>query len=59
MAAPLKRAFEGSSLCITRGGTTVYNEGRYIMYDEAPELRRERIKRDQEFCETILAKCEN
>jgi tetratricopeptide (TPR) repeat protein len=41
-----------------QGGTMVYNDndGRYSLYEEPSEQRRERIKRDKEFCEAILAK---
>jgi hypothetical protein len=41
-----------------QGGTMVYNDndGRYSLYEEPLEQRRERIKRDKEFCESILAK---
>ena len=39
-----------------QGGTMVYNDGRYSLYEEPTEQRRERIRRDEEFCESILAK---
>jgi tetratricopeptide (TPR) repeat protein len=41
-----------------QGGTMVYNDkdGRYSLYEEPSEQRRDRIKRDKEFCEAILAK---
>jgi tetratricopeptide (TPR) repeat protein len=41
-----------------QGGTMVYNDndGCYSLYEEPSEQRRDRIKRDKEFCETILAK---
>jgi tetratricopeptide (TPR) repeat protein len=38
-----------------KSGTMVYQDGRYTMYEETPERRNERIKRDEEFCETVLA----
>ena len=41
-----------------QGGTMVYNDndGRYSLFEEPSEQRRERIKRDKEFCEAILTK---
>ncbi len=41
-----------------QGGTMVYNDndGRYALYEEPSEQRKDRIKRDKEFCEAILAK---
>jgi hypothetical protein len=41
-----------------QGGTMVYNDndGRYSLYEEQSEQRKDRIKRDKEFCEAILAK---
>jgi hypothetical protein len=36
------------------GGTLAYFEGRYVMYEEAPEQRAKRLKDDRDFCETVL-----
>lgn len=41
-----------------QGGTMVYNDndGRYSLYEETSEQRRDRKDQDKEFCEAILAK---
>jgi tetratricopeptide (TPR) repeat protein len=39
-----------------KGGTMVYAEGKYSLYEEPVDQRRERIRRNKEFCQSILAK---
>lgn len=39
-----------------KGGTLAYTDGRVTLFEESPEYRHNRIQRDKEFCEAILAK---
>ena len=41
-----------------QGGTMIYNDndGRFSLYEEPSEQRKERIERDKQFCDAILAK---
>lgn len=39
-----------------KGGTLAYTDGRVTLFEESPEYRRNRIQKDKEFYEAILAK---